>query len=130
MLTACAGAGDGDGILWCEHHRATVQNAVSNLDFGGYRCNSLGHRGLDTAAREWASHHRGSNYGRTGPDVERCTGASPHVTDMPEDRNWLWETMTWPRGSLSMEAGCPDNVLKGMGNQANGRSAAGFYVLV
>lgn len=140
MLTACAAAGDVDeyGVFWCVHHSDTVRDASSRLQ---YHEKNLGHRGLDTAAREWASHDRGWDYGRGAPKVEgstETTGESSHAvgtldtrsSEQQTDSIRQWEVMQWPWGSSSVEAECPNNALEGMEHQGSGKSEAGFYVLV
>lgn len=118
MWTALPGAGD----MWLKHHSDTVRYAVYELDMGFSHCP---HRVLITAAREWASHRRGLDYGWGIPDVEGNTETEsipPHGPSLlsTESKGGLTgnckqgEAMQLRRrGSFSVESGCSANVLRG-----------------
>lgn len=118
MWTALPGAGD----MWLKHHSDTVRYAVYELDMGFSHCH---HRVLITAAREWASHRRGLDYGWGIPDVEgnmETESIPPHGPSLlsTESKGGLTgnckqgEAMQLRRrGSFSVESGCSANVLRG-----------------
>lgn len=117
MWTTLPGAGD----MWLKHHSDTVQYAVGELYRGFSR---IHHHVLATAAREWASHQRGWDYGLGIPESERNTEESmpPHGPSLlstaskerlTDNSNQGQKMQLRRRSSLSVESGCSANVLGG-----------------